>query len=54
MGISVGLDALLKREIMSSPGIQLDSPVIQPAAWLLCSLSYLVHIFAPYFLYWGG
>jgi hypothetical protein len=50
MGISVRLDALLKREIMSSSGIELDSPVIQPEAWSLCSLSHLVHIFAPYFL----
>jgi hypothetical protein len=50
MGINVGLDALLKREIMSWPGIELDSPVIQPVAWSLCSLSHLVHTFAPYFL----
>jgi hypothetical protein len=49
MGISVGLNALLKREIMSSPGIELNSPVIQPEAWSLCSLSHMVHIFAPTF-----
>jgi hypothetical protein len=49
MDISIGLDALLKREIMSSPGIELDSPVIQPEAWSPYSLSHLVHIFAPTF-----